>query len=593
MAVSQLDRSNPFPRREKMEKNFRCWPRGVARNLDYPEVPVFQILRSSALQWPERNAIIFAGMEVTYRELDLLSDRFAAALAGLGVKKGDRVALHLLNSPQFAIAYYGLLKAGAVFVPVSPLLSERELAFQLRDAGAETFIGLDLFWETSSRVFGETPIRNFIEVSLADCYPPVSAPVKTLRKGPLADGALDFTDLLAEYPPEPPEVEFDVREDLAHISYTGGTTGTPKGIMVTHYNALVNSCQLSYWFSGGQIRYREGIIGIEYEDGDGEENHPFRRGKEISLVVPPWFHAMGAFGFLNMQLLAGNTLVVFPRFDPGEFLQAINKYRATCFGGAPQLFVPMVEHPLYPDADMSEIRLVASGGAPIPLDLMRRLLEKFPGVVCEAYGLSEATAIVSITPPERGALKVGSVGLPVADTEVKIVDPEDYASEKGVGEVGEICVRGPQLTKGFWNNPAETATMFKEDGWLLTGDLGKMDEDGYLYIVDRKKDMLIYKGYNVYPRELEEVLNDHPAVAQSAVVGRKDERVGELPVAFVQLVPGAEATEEDLLDYANARLAAYKRIRLLRIVPAIPASQAGKVLRRELRELAQSMEIPR
>ncbi|MBC7230940.1 MAG: AMP-binding protein [Actinobacteria bacterium] len=382
-----------------------------------------------------------------------------------------------------------------------------------------------------------------------------------------------------------------MRENLAHISYTGGTTGTPKGIMVTHYNAMVNSCQLSYWFSGGQVSYEDGIIGLRRAEGDRDEDHPFRRGMEMSLVVPPWFHAMGAFGYLNMLLMAGNTLVVFPRFDPEEFLRAINKYRVTLFGGAPQLFVPMVDHPLYEGTDMSEIRLVASGGAPIPLSLMRRLLDKFPGVVCEAYGLSEATAIVTITPPEREALKVGSVGLPVADTKVRIVDPEDHRRELELGEVGEICVRGPQVTRGFWNRPEETALMFKEDGWLLTGDMGRIDEDGYLYIVDRKKDMLIYKGYNVYPRDLEEVLNSHPAVAQSAVVGKKDDRYGELPVAFVQLVPGAAVSEAELLEYANAELAAYKKIRALRIVDAVPASQAGKVLRRELRDLAQELEI--
>ena len=574
-----------------MKKNFKRWPAGVARNLAYPEVPVFQILRSAALQWPERNAIVFGGMEVTYRELDLLSDRFAAALHGLGVAKGDRVALHLANSPQFAIAYYGLLKAGAVFVPVSPLLSERELAFQLNDSGAETFIGLDLFWATSSKVLPETGVKRAIEVSLADCYPPISAPVKMLSKGVFDEGVTDLTSLVAEYPAEPPDIAFDVKEDLAHISYTGGTTGTPKGIMVTHYNAFVNSCQLSYWFSGGQITYKEGVIGLEREEGDKDDDHPFRRGLEMSLVVPPWFHAMGAFGFLNMQLLAGNTLVVFPRFDPVEFLRAIPKHRATCFGGAPQLFVPMVENPIYADIDMSEIRLVASGGAPIPFSLMEKLLDKFPGVVCEAYGLSEATAIVSITPPERGALKVGSVGLPVADTEVKIVDPDDYGNEMGEGEAGEICVRGPQLMKGFWNNPEETTVMLKEDGWLLTGDVGRFDDDGYLYIVDRKKDMLIYKGYNVYPRDLEEVLNDHPDVAQSAVVGKKDERAGEIPVAFVQLMPGVEVTEAELLEYANSNLAAYKKIRLLKVVEAIPASEAGKVLRRMLREQAQAMGI--
>lgn len=465
-----------------MDKNYNRWPKGVARNLNYPEIPVFQILRSSAMQWPERNAIIFAGMEITYRELDQLSDRFATALADLGVRKGDRVALHLPNSPQFAIAYYGLLKAGGVFVPVSPLLSERELAFQLKDAEVHTFIGLDLFYAAAKNVLPSTQTRNIILVSLADCYPPVSAPVKTLSKTVFEEGTHDFVTLLSSYPQEPPHLSIDVKKDLAHIPYTGGTTGTPKGIMVTHWNAVVNSCQLCFWFTGGNIRYEEG-------------------------------------------------------------------------------------------------------------NLLDTMLQKFPGVVCEAYGLSEATAIVSISPTTREGFRLGSVGLPVADTEVKIFDPDNSTRELQVEEIGEICVRGPQVTRGFWKRPDETALMFQEDGWLLTGDVGKLDSDGYLYILDRKKDMLIYKGYNVYPRELEEVLNSHEAVVQSVIVGRQDDRYGDLPIAFVQIVSDASVTEEELLEYANSRLAAYKKIRALKIVEQIPISTAGKILRRELRGKVQEIEI--
>jgi long-chain acyl-CoA synthetase len=292
-----------------------------------------------------------------------------------------------------------------------------------------------------------------------------------------------------------------------------------------------------------------------------------------------------------MQLAGGNTLVVFPRFDPTEYLQAIPKYRATVFGGAPQLFVPLSEHPLFPDTDMSDIRLVASGAAPIPHHLLETLTGKIPGVVCEAYGLSEVSMGCTASPASREGFRLGSVGLPLQDTEIKIVDAEDSTKEMPVGEVGEIVVRGPQVMKGYWRQPEETAEVLKEGGWLLTGDIGKFDEDGYLYIVDRKKDMLIYKGYNVYPRDLEDVLNSHPAVAQSAVVGKLEERSGELPVAFVQLIAGSEVSEEELLDYANSHLAKYKKIRLLKIMEQLPASTAGKVLRRELREEAQSFTI--
>lgn len=573
-----------------MEKNYKCWPEGVFKELSYPEIPAFRMLSSAALQWPERNAIIFGGMETTYRELEQLSDRFANALAGMGVKKGDRVAIHLPNCIQFAIAYYGLLKAGAIFVPMSPLLAEREFVFQLNDADVETYIGLDMLFAMPRQALPKTPVKRTILVSLADCYPPVSAPVKALQRQAFPEGTIDFTSLVADHPAEPPEVEFDVKEDVAHIAYTGGTTGTPKGVMITHYNVVVMCCQVAYWFLGGDISYEQGKIGLIRAPGDSDEDHPFKRGMEISLIVVPWFHAMGVMGYLNMQLMIGITLVVFPRFDPTEYLQAFGKYRATVFGGAPQLFVPLVEHPLYDQTDLTDIKLVVSGAAPIPQYLLEAMLEKIPGVVCEAYGLSECSLACSINPASREGYKLGSVGLPLPDTFIKIVDAESGLEEMPVGEIGEIILQGPQVMKGYWKKPEETAQVLK-DGWLYTGDIGRFDEDGYLYIVDRKKDMLIYKGYNVYPRDLEEVINEHPAVAQSAVVGKYDDRKGDIPIAFVELVPEADVSEGDLLDYANGRLAAYKKIRMVKIVEALPASAAGKVLRRELRDHAQELEI--
>jgi long-chain acyl-CoA synthetase len=575
---------------ELVDKNYKRWPNGVFKQLSYPEVPVFELLRSSARQWPERNALIFGGMEITYGELDQLSDRFATALADIGVKKGDRVGLHLPNCAQFAIAYFGLLKAGAIFVPLSPLLSERELDFELNDAGVETFVGLDLLFGVAQNVLSGTPVKRTILVSMADCYPPLAAPVKALQKQPLPEGTLDFTTLIAQYLPEPPEIEFDPREDIAHIAYTGGTTGTPKGVMVTHFNAVVNACQFAYWLGGGDATYVDGKIGLIRMEGDREEDHVILRGTESLLVVVPWFHAMGVIGYLDLQVLSGTTMVVYPRFDPAEYLLGINKFRPTAFGGAPQLFVPLVEHPLFEQTDMSGIKLVVSGAAPIPQYLLEIMLNKLPGVVCEAYGLSECTMGATCNPTSRDGFKLGSVGLPLADTEVKIVDAETGGAELPVGQVGEVLIRGPQVMKGYWDKPEETAQVLK-DGWLYTGDIGMFDEDGYLFIVDRKKDMLIYKGYNVYPRELEEVLNENPAVAQSAIVGKQDDRYGDIPIAFVELVEGANITEDELKDYANERLAKYKKIRVLKIEETLPASLAGKVLRRELRDRAQEMEI--
>ena len=572
-----------------MEKNYANWPEGVCKHLNYPEIPVFQILRSSAAQWPERNAMIFGGMEITFRELDLLTDRFAAALADLGVGKGDRVAVHLPNCPQFAIAYFGLLKAGAVFVPLSPHLSERELAFQLDDAGVETFIGLDIISRKPLRVMSETPVKRVILTSLSDCYPRVTAPVKALRKRPLDDKTIDFSDLLERYPEEAPPLDFEVREDLAHITYTGGTTGTPRGVMSSHYNVVANCCQYAQWFIGGDVVYEGGLLGVERIEGDTEEDHIVRRAREISLIVIPWFHVMGVIGALDIQIMNGWTMIVSHRFDPEQYLRSIGKYGASGFGGAPQLFVPLVEHPLFEKADMSNVRLVVSGAAPMPIHLLERVMERIPGVVCEGYGLTECTMGCTANPPARELIRLGSVGLPLADTEIKIVDLETGEQEMPVGDPGEVCIRGPQVMKGYWKDTEETARVLR-DGWLFSGDIGKFDEDGYMYIVGRKKEMLIYKGYNVYPRELEEVLNGHPAVSRSVVVGKSDERYGEFPVAFVELEPDSEAGEEELRDYANRHLARYKRIRILKIVDDLATAADSGLGREELRDKARTLE---
>jgi len=278
--------------------------------------------------------------------------------------------------------------------------------------------------------------------------------------------------------------------------------------------------------------------------------------------------------------------VVFPRFDPKEYLDAISKYNATALGGAPQLFIPLVNHPDFDSYDLSGIKLAASGAAPLALPVLDRMLQAFSGVVCEAYGLTECTMGATANPPDRSKIRQGSVGIPVFDTECKVVDLET-GEDLAPGKEGEICIKGPQVMQGYWNKPEETAEVLKQ-GWLYTGDIGKEDEDGYFYITDRKKDMIIYKGYNVYPRELEEVLFTHSAVEQCAVVGKPDMDVGEAPVAFVQLKQGAEATTEDLMEHTNSQVAAYKKIREVKFLDAIPVSPAGKVLKRELRNMLKS-----
>jgi long-chain acyl-CoA synthetase len=573
-----------------VEKEFKHWPEGVLKSLNYPQIPVFELLRSSARQWPERNAVIFGGAEMTFTELDQLSDRLATALADLGVSKGDRVAVHLPNCSQFAIAYYGLLKAGAVFVPVSPLLSEQELAYHLNDCGANTYIGFDLLYGLSQAALASAQVRNRILASLVDCYPPITAPVKRLARQPFPEGVTDLGELLCSYPPEPLQVEFDVGEDLAHIAYTSGTTGNPKGAMLTHANVVANCCLYAYWVVGRDIVWKEDKLGVRNMQGDSDSDHPLRCGREVCLAMVPWSQSFVAQQFLVLGIASGFTQVAMPRFDAAEFLKAIPKYGATILMGTPRLFQAMIEHPLWEKIDISEIRVVTSGAAPIPRRILVVLREKIPGVVLETYGAVEMTAVCSMTPASRDGYRPGSVGLPVADTEVMIVDMEDRDKELPTGETGEIVVRGPQIMKGYWGKPGKTADILAEDGWLLSGDIGHLDEDGFLYIMDRKADMLTCQGHRVCPRELEDVLYENPAVALCAVVGKAGPH-GEIPVAFVQPMPGNRVTEAELMEYANSRLAGYKKIGMLLFVEQLPMTTTEKILRRELRERVEDMEI--
>ncbi|MEW5722066.1 MAG: long-chain fatty acid--CoA ligase [Thermodesulfobacteriota bacterium] len=564
-----------------MPKNFKAWPKDWPRSLNYPEVPVYDLLNNTAARVPNRLALVFGGMELTFSELKLLADRFAAALDALGVQKGDRVAIHLVNCPQFAIAYYATLRIGAVFTPLSPMSSPREARYQLADAGAETLISLDLIYPGIKDVLPETPVRRVITTSIADCYNPVIQPLKILSKIEVPD-TLDFPTLLKEHQPFDREVPLDVREDLAHLAYTGGTTGVSKGVMLTHFNVVANALQYGCWFSGVQLEEKDGRVDQVYPPGVRPEDRLTQRDKEVALVVVPWFHAMGTVVYLNTQVSSGNTMVLLPRFDPLEYLEMIPKYGVTALGGAPQLYIPLINHPSFAAYDLSKVKVAGSGAAPLPGAVLDRLLEAFSGVVCEGYGLTECTMGAAANPPDRAALRPGSVGLPIFDTEMKTIDVLT-GRDLPPGVEGELCLKGPQVMKGYWNKPAATAEVLK-DGWLLTGDIGREDEDGFFYITDRKKDLIIYKGYNVYPRELEEVLFEHPAVAQCAVVGQAHAEGGEIPVAFIQLKPEARATAEEMMEHVNRQVAPYKKVRRVIFLDQIPVSAAGKVLRKELRE---------
>ena len=541
------------------------WPEGVSKTIKYPEVPLQSLLRRTVEKYPSQTAMIFQDNKITYRELDALSDKFATALSEMGVRKGDRVALFLPNIPQFVISYYGILKAGAVVTAVSPLFKERELEYQLNNSEAKAIVALDLFYPLVKKVRDKTRLERIIVTSIGEYLPTLKRVLGTLlKKVPKLKvapepGVSFFQDLLARYPPRPPEVEIVPKEDLAALQYTGGTTGVPKGAMLTHYSLVSNAAACHEW-----LRARE--------------------AEEVVMTVLPLFHIYGMTTCMNASIFFGSSMVLLPRFDPSEVLKAIEKHRVTLFCGVPTMYAMLVAQPDVAKYDLSSVRFCISGAAPLPPEVQKRFMELTGGVLVEGYGLSEASPVTHCNPLDRTmkTVKVGSIGLPWPDTDAKIVDIET-GKELRPGEVGELAVKGPQVMKGYWKMPEETEAVLRE-GWLYTGDVGRMDEDGYFYITDRKKDLLKYKGYSVYPREVEDVIYEHPAVKLCAVVGKPDPVAGEIPKAFVVLKEGAIATEQEIMDFVKERVAPYKTVREVEFRKELPMTLVGKVLRRALRE---------
>ncbi|MFL6124689.1 class I adenylate-forming enzyme family protein [Actinophytocola sp.] len=504
-------------------------PPGLPDSLVYPQVPVGAILLGSARRYGDRVAFTRHGETLTYAQLGASAAQFAHGLRARGVTHGDRVALRMPNCLEYPVAYYGTLLAGAVFVPVNPLLPEPAAARQIADAGATLTV-------TAAEVPG----------------------------------------LCAGQPTRPPEVDIDIHGDLAHLAYTGGTTGESKGVRLPHRNVVVNTLQYSCWATGS-VPALDGAGGLVLDQVGTEEEWPVRLGTAVVINLTPWFHAMGTIAGLNALLLTGTSTTLHDRLDPAAYLADAERLRVTSLGGAPALFAALLNCPDIATRDLTSVRGIGSGAAPMPLEMIRRLYELAPdAVISEGYGLTEVTMGATNGPTYRsGVRKPGTVGVPVFDTEVRI----DGAT--GPGERGEVCIRGPQVMVGYHNRPDATAQVLV-DGWLHTGDIGVVDEDGYLSIVDRLKDMLLYKGYNVYPRELEELLAAQEGVLAAAVVGKPDDSVGELPVAFV--VPASGSVSPDrLMAAVNEQVVAYKRLRGIYLVDQIPVSAAGKVLKRELR----------
>jgi len=538
-------------------------PPGLPAHLDYPLTDIGAILRGAAIRYGERVAFHHDGAELTYTELLARAAQVANGLRAHGIAAGDVVAVHMPNCLDYPAVYYGILLAGAVFTPANPLLPPEELAFQLTDSGAVAVITWGPAAQVLTAVRDRLPARLIITV---DADLPNALALDVLREG---------------QPDTPPSVTIDPATHLAHLAYTGGTTGRSKGVELTHRHVVTNVLQTACWTSGSvPVLTVDGDLLLDQVGSAGE--WPTRHGSGVMVNLTPWFHAMGVIGYLSVPLLAGFTIVIHQRFEPGAFLADLERFHATMIGGAPPVFAALMRHPDFTSRDLSAIRGLSSGAAPLPLPVLDALQGRFPdALIGEGYGLTEVTMMATANPSWRsGVRNAGTVGVAAYDTEVRVVDLD--GAPLPTGERGEVCIRGPQVMQGYLHRPEATAEVLS-DGWLRTGDIGTFDTDGYLSIVDRAKDMLLYKGYNVFPRELEELLHAHPAVAGAAVVGRPDAEVGELPVAFVVLVPGAAVTAAELQEHVNAQVVPYKKLREVHLVDAIPVSAAGKVLRRELR----------
>jgi len=544
---------------------YKFYDEGVPHHIDYPEVPLPTLVEEKAREYSRNVAIHFMKTDITYDEFQKSIDRLATALYDIGIRKGDRISLMLPNSPQFMIAFYAALKLGAIIVQTNPLYMPYELEHILNDSGAETIITLAILRPKVEAVWGKTPLKRVIYTSLAEYMPKLLGfgyklrmKIKGLPTGiPKGDNIYAFQDLLS-YPINPPTVDINPKEDVALFQYTGGTTGFPKAAMLTHYNLVVNAYQTIHWFPH-----------LEW-------------GKEVILAVLPFFHVYGMTVAMNFSTLTGSKIILVPRFNVRQVVKLIEKHRVTLFPGAPKIYIEVINMPGVEKYDLSSIKACISGSAPLPVKVKEEFERLTGAKLVEGYGLSEASPVTHAN-PIMGLNKAGSIGIPFPDTDAKIVDPEDGETEMPVGEAGELIIKGPQVMKGYWNRPEETAKTLR-NGWLYTGDIAKMDEDGYFYIVDRKKDMIIVSGYNVYPREVEEVLFRHPAVKEVAVVGVPDPKSGERVKAFVVLKEGATATAEEIIEFCRKHLAKYKCPKEVEFRKELPKSFIGKVLRRVLRE---------
>ncbi|MEK5039189.1 long-chain-fatty-acid--CoA ligase [Sporosarcina sp. FSL K6-3457] len=541
------------------------YPAEIAKTLDYERVPIQEFLTRSSKKYPEKTAIHFMGKDITYKEFHESALKFANYLKSIGIEKGDRVAIMLPNCPQSAIAYYGILYIGAIVVQTNPLYTERELAYQMVDSGAKAIISLDILFPRISKVVKDTELEHVIITGIKDYLPfPKNLIYPFIQKKEygmtvkVEHRGMNhlFTEIMKVANSNPVSYDFNYDEDIALLQYTGGTTGPPKGVMLTHANLNSNVKMCSEWL------------------------YKCEEGKETVMGILPFFHVYGMTTVLVLSVMLGNKMVLIPKFDFETALKTIDKQKPTLFPGAPTIYIGLLNHPDVAKYDLSSIKACISGSAALPVEIQEKFEKVTGGKLVEGYGLTETSPVTHANFVWATERIKASVGVPWPDTDSCILGP-DSSEPLAFGEVGEIAVRGPQVMKGYWNRPEDTKQTFR-DGWFLTGDLGYMDEKGYFYVVDRKKDMIIASGFNIYPREIEEILYEHEAIQECVVAGIPDPYRGETVKAYIVLKEGASVTEEQLDKYCREHLASFKVPRKYEFRSELPKTAVGKILRRTL-----------
>ena len=566
------------------------WPEGVANDVTNYHYPLTKILDNTAQKYPDNVYTIFNGAFRTYAQVKDTADRIANFLAGKGIKQGDKVAIFLPNIPHFPEILFGILKAGAVAVNCNPVYTPAELNYQLKDSESKMVFCMDhpMFYANTVEAIKGTGIETVIVCNIKSYLPKIKAFLGgLLGKIPKADthapGHLMFDDIVAASSPTPPKIDIVPEEDTAVMLYTGGTTGVPKGAELTHTNFTYN------------LEACEEYFRLVHEPGAAPEKMR-HGGYHTYLGVLPWYHSFGITSALLFSALSGSRLICIPDPRAGDppftgVLEAVQKYRPTFITAVPTIFVAFTNHPHLEKYDITSIMGCLSGGAPLPPEVCRQFEEKTGSIIFEAYGLTETAPAACINPSFKETRKIGSIGFPLPGTDVKIVALDDSTRELPRGEDGELAICGPQVMKGYWKRPdANEAVFVNIDGhrYFLTGDIGNIDKDGYITITDRKKDMIIVGGFNVYPREVEDILYTHPRVELVAVVGVPDEKSGEKVKAFIKCKQGQSITKEEIDRFCKENMAGYKRPRYIEFREEIPVSNVGKVLRRVLRDEAVS-----